>query len=175
MNVLIVCESSFGNTRHVAEAIAAGLAEQGDRVELFHVDEAPHDIPGEIELLIVGTPTHNMTMSTASSRARAKAEGASELPAIGIHDWIEMVTPRRQLVVRTFDTRTTGGFLPSAARDATRALKSNGFHAAKTGESFLVDPISGALSEGEIERAREWGAALSAQPVAPNAVVRRLA
>lgn len=175
MNVLIVCESSFGNTRHVAGAIAAGLAEQGDQVELFHVDEAPQEIPSEVELLVVGTPTHNMTMSTASSRARAVVEGASELPAIGIHDWIEMVIPRRHLVVRTFDTRTTGRFLPSAARDATRALKANGFHGAKTGESFQVDPLTGELCEGELERARAWGTALSVLPVAPNVAVRRLA
>lgn len=175
MNVLIVCESSFGNTRHVAEAIAAGLNEEGHDVDLFDVDEAPQDIPARVELLIVGTPTHNMTMSTATSRARAVVEGASELPVIGIHDWIEMVTPRRHLVVRTFDTRTTGRFLPSAARDATRALKSNGFHAAKTGESFQVDPLTGGLSAGEIERARAWGTTLSILPVAPNVAVRRLA
>lgn len=171
MNVLIVCESSFGNTRSIAEAVAAGLTDQGHRLQLHAVDDAPQDIPPDIDLLLVGTPTHNMTMSTAATRARAVVEGASELPAIGIHEWIEMVTPRRNLVVRTFDTRTTGRFLPSAARDATRALKSNGFHGAKTGESFQVDPLTGELSAGEIDRARAWGAALAALPVGQTPVV----
>lgn len=161
MTVLIVCESSFGNTRHVAEAIARGLTDQGRRCQVRPVDEAPLEIPEDTTLLLVGTPTHNMTMTTAASRARALQEGAPESPAIGIHEWIDAVTPRRNLLVRTFDTRTTGRFLPSAARDATRALKSNGFHGVRTGESFQVDPLSSALVEGELERAYAWGISLA--------------
>ncbi|SDB83108.1 Flavodoxin [Raineyella antarctica] len=160
MNVLIVCESSFGNTRHVAEAIAAGLRKEGHQAHLYPVDQAPREISRDVDLLLVGTPTHNMTMTTAATRARAVDEGATESPTIGIHEWIELVTPMRHLPVRTFDTRTTGGFLPSAARDATRALKSNGFHAAKTGQSFLVDPITSGLRDGELERALNWGMSL---------------
>ncbi|QGF24640.1 flavodoxin family protein [Raineyella fluvialis] len=161
MGVLIVCESSFGNTRHVAEAIGAGLAKKGHHFELYPVEKAPREIPDDVTLLLVGTPTHNMAMTTAETRARAVAEGAPSSPSIGIHEWIDQVTPKRTLLVRTFDTRTTGRFLPSAARDATRALKSNGFHGAKTGESFQVDPRTSALADGELQRAHEWGMSLA--------------
>ncbi|MEA5154291.1 flavodoxin/nitric oxide synthase [Raineyella sp.] len=161
MGVLIVCESSFGNTRHVAEAIGAGLSKKGHHVALFAVENAPREIPEDVTLLLVGSPTHNMAMTTAETRARAVAEGAPTAPAIGVHEWIDVVTPRRTLLVRTFDTRTTGRFLPSAARDAARALKSNGFHGAKTGESFQVDPRTTGLADGELQRAHEWGMALA--------------
>lgn len=161
MSVLIVCESSFGNTRQIAEAVAAGLASRGCRPRLYAVDKAPREIPVDVTLLLVGTPTHNMAMTTAETRARAMAEGAMELPEIGIHEWIESVTPRRGLLVRTFDTRTTGGFQPSAARDAARALKANGFPGAKSGESFQVDPLTSGLVDGEVERAHVWGTRLA--------------
>lgn len=160
MNVLIVCETSFGNTRQVAEAIADGLRASGHATILYATDEAPTELPRDIDLLLLGSPTHNMSMSTTMTRARAAAEGAPERPRIGIRDWIDRVDPRRGLVVRTFDTRTTGRFQPSAAREAARALKANGFHAAKTGESFQVDGLSGDLAAGEVDRARQWGATL---------------
>jgi len=56
MNIAIVYDSVFGNTRKVAAAIAARL-EATHNVRLLTVQEA-HDLnPSEIDLLIVGSPT----------------------------------------------------------------------------------------------------------------------
>lgn len=164
MGVLIVVESSFGNTRHIAEAIAVGLTEKKREPRIIRVDAAPLEIPRDVRLLLIGGPTHDHGMSTSGSRARMLAEGGELTPAIGVQDWIGHLTPSTDLPIRTFDTRSASKFLPSTARIAARELKHRGFLGAKTGESFLV--IEGELpkiAEGEIERATEWGRQLAGQ------------
>ncbi len=67
MRALIVYESMYGNTRAVAEAIAEGW---GDGAAVQHVRdvEGPRD---DVDLLVVGGPTHIHGMSTAPSRQMA--------------------------------------------------------------------------------------------------------
>ena len=56
MNALIVYDSFFGNTEHIARAIGEALSEQMD-VEVRKVgDVQPGQLKG-LELLIVGAPT----------------------------------------------------------------------------------------------------------------------
>ncbi len=164
MGVLIVVESSFGNTRHLAEAIATGLTDKGRDCRIVRVDAAPLEIPRDVRLLLIGGPTHDQGMSTSGSRARMLAEGGELTPTIGLQDWIGQLTPSTDLPIRTFDTRSAAKFLPSTARIAARELKRRGFLGAKTGESFLV--IEGEpprIADGETERATEWGRYLAGQ------------
>ena len=60
MEVAVVYESIFGNTRLVAETIAEGLrsADAGVQVALLPVANATDDKVGEVDLLVVGGPTH---------------------------------------------------------------------------------------------------------------------
>ena len=52
MKTAVVYESSFGNTRTVAEAIGGALD-----APVYSVDEEPPQL-GELDLLVVGAPTH---------------------------------------------------------------------------------------------------------------------
>lgn len=57
MSTLVVYESMFGNTRHVAEAIARGVATTG-AVKTVPVSQAREEDLSAYDLLIVGGPTH---------------------------------------------------------------------------------------------------------------------
>ncbi len=70
MKALIVYESQFGNTEKVARAIAEGVATSG-RVEVVAVDTAPTVLPDDVDLLLVGGPTHVFSMSRVQTRADA--------------------------------------------------------------------------------------------------------
>ncbi|MFD1055647.1 flavodoxin family protein [Terrabacter terrigena] len=167
MNVLIVHESMFGNTAEIAAAIAAGLRRgrpSGDEgVTLVHVGDAPLTIADDVDLLLVGTPTHAFGMTRPQTRRDATSKGAAP-SRHGVREWIESLTPRTDLPVVTFDTRVHVRMLPgSAARSAAKALRRKGFEHAEQGETFWVEGTPGPVVAGEVERAEHWGAELAAR------------
>ena len=74
MTTLVVHESMFGNTRAIAEAIAADLP---GHVEVVDVTDEPAPLPAHVDLLVVGGPTHAFSMSRAGTRRDAVAQGAA--------------------------------------------------------------------------------------------------
>lgn len=170
MSILIVCESQFGNTRAVADAIAEGLmrdngTEAGPGVRVVAVDEAPLEIPDDVSSLLVGGPTHAFSMTRPETRADAVNQGApGGHQAVGIREWIERVTPRPDLPVITFDTRIHVKLIPgSAAKKAAEALRDRGFERAERGKTFWVEKTPGPLGDEELDKARAWGVDLADQ------------
>lgn len=162
MSALVVVESLFGNTDAVARAVAEGLRSAGDavgEVRVVRADEAPAVLPDDVSLLLVGGPTHTFSMTRDATRAEAvKKGGDADRQDRGIREWIADVTPRGEVRVVTFDTRVKVKLMPgSAAKVAAKALRERGF-AAERGETFWVEDTDGPLREGELERARAWGA-----------------
>ncbi|MGD9960770.1 flavodoxin family protein [Nocardioides sp.] len=87
MKALVVYESMFGNTREVAEAVAAGLRGHLE-VELHDVASAP-PADDTWDLVVVGGPTHAFSLSRASTRAEAIAKGGTEGSVdIGLREWV---------------------------------------------------------------------------------------
>jgi len=162
VSVQIVVESMFGNSQSVAEAIAEGLREEGAEVRLTQVSEAAETIPDDVTLLLVGGPTHALSMTRRTTRADAIKQGATAgHEQTGIREWIDRASPRTDLPVLTFDTRVKVRFVPgSAARSAATHLH-QGFRKAKRGQTFFVEGTPGPLAEGERERARAWGRELA--------------
>jgi hypothetical protein len=169
MRALIVHESMFGNTTAVAEAVADGMSTvPGVDVEVVAVRSAPTHLVG-VDLLLVGGPTHALSLSRASTRADAETKGAdpAAAEAIGIREWIELLDPAPELVVAAFDTRVRRPRIPgSAARAARKHLRAHGFKAIEPATTFWVDGLSGPLHPGEEERARRWGEDLATAFVA---------
>lgn len=162
MTVLIVTESLFGNTLAIAEAVGRGIAEvRGrDRVRVVHASEAPAALPADIDLVVVGAPTHTLSLPHAGSRSDAVRAGAAAAPA-GVREWIASVDVPDGLAVATFDTSIhTRIQLGTAARAAARALAGRGA-AATTGPSFWVTGMEGPLADGELARATAWGRQLA--------------
>ena len=163
-HTLVVYESCFGNTKSIAEAIAVGLA--GD-VELVEANDAPTRLGSEVALLVVGGPTHALTMSTPKTRLSAAEMTGGASARIGIREWIDELSILPTTPVATFDTKVEHPRLPgSAARAAARRLRKAGLSVIVEPETFYVGGTPGPLMEGERDRAHAWGAELAAR-VAP--------
>ena len=114
MNTLVVYESMWGNTRAVAEAVAEEL---GEDVTLVDVNDAPAPLPDDIDLLVVGGPTHAFSMSRASTRRDAVTKGATAGRASARHPRVARHLPAGHDVdVATFDTRVGHGPPPARLR-----------------------------------------------------------
>ena len=165
MTVLLVFESMFGNSEKVARAIAAGLATHVDVVVREAGTSTAQCVAGDIDLLVVGGPTHAFSMTRATTREDAIRQGArSGLPDRGLREWLEALPADvEHLSAATFDTRVSKvRKLPgSAARSAARMLRRKGARLVTKPESFFVEDVSGPLAEGELARAEAWGDSLA--------------
>lgn len=175
MDVAVVYESLFGNTRLVAEAIADGIraADPAAHVRVTRTDATKLGEVDDACLLVVGGPTHMMRMTSPRSRqqglqaarkARDQQNCEPEPGAAGpgLREWLRALPPAR-LGARAvaFDTRLDSRLAGSAARSASRQLRRRGFGLAGKPEGFIVTGSEGPLREGELDRARAWGAALA--------------
>jgi hypothetical protein len=170
MRSLVVYESWFGNTRRIAEEIAAALAQEGE-LELVTVDEVL-PLLEDVDLLVVGAPTHVHGLSSKRSREGALTQGAHGEPGIGVRGWIDALPdgaggPR----AAAFDTRANKPtwLVGSAARGIARRLRDQGYRLAIEPQSFFVQGTPGPLEEGELERASEWGRTLGNEVMSPTA------
>ena len=161
--VLVVYESMFGNTQAVAEAVAEGLRTALE-VSLVDVGDAPLTIPDDIDLVVVGGPTHAFGMSRPSTRQSAVDQGADREAAEhpGIREWVGGVVAHEGLPTAAFDTKVAKPHLPgSAAKSAERKLRRRGFSQLADPETFFVAGTTGDLLDGELERAKAWGITLT--------------
>ena len=164
MKAIVVFESVFGNTHAIAEAVAEGLG----GVPVLSVREAV-ERTGDLDLLVVGGPTHAHGLATDRSRHVAvdnAHEGADVEPDAteepGLRSWLGDLRSTTGRPAAAFDTRADGVPLltGSAARGIARRLRHHGFDVLAT-ESFLVKGTEGPLKPGELERARAWGEKLA--------------
>lgn len=173
----IVYESMFGSTRRVAEAIADGLRPFAS-VTVMKVKDAPEAFP-DIDLLLIGAPTHVHSLSRPSTRVEAAKWGDDperrltlepDAEGIGVREWLETCgdVPAR---FAAFDTRAdmTELFSGSAAVAIDKRLRRLGSHRLLAKHSFLVDKDS-VLESGQLDDAREWGRTIGAALGAPAAV-----
>jgi flavodoxin len=164
---LVVYESVFGDTRRVAEAVASGLAERMP-VEVTAAAFAPPTIGPEIDLVVVGVPTHGFTMPSRSSREGAVRQyGATvEDPSVGMREWLDAVRVTGAGVrAAAFDTVMAHPKLVvklnHATKTAEKLLRKLGLSIAAPAEHFVVEDAKGPLAEGEEDRARAWGRSLA--------------
>ena len=170
MRAHVVYESMYGNTHRIAEAIASGLGDLGE-VAIGPITQATPDVVGDVDLRVVGGPTHMHGMSKAASR-RAAIETAEKSDTIeadpdatveGLRAWFKTLPEVKGRAAAAFDTRVDGPpFLTgSAAKGITKLLRRHHYEVIGEPESFLVEDSEGPLKEGELERARRWGADLA--------------
>jgi hypothetical protein len=160
MRALIVYESMFGNTRDVAKAIAEGLAEYV-ATDVVEVGDAPTEPSADVDLLVVGGPTH--VLGLARPKTRADAATKTDAPLVsrgdGLREWLAALPqtgqPRR---AAAFDTRIDVRWLPgSAARGVAKRLRRRGYRLISPAHSYYVADMTGPLADRELERARTWG------------------
>ena len=169
MQAIVVYESIYGNTRQVAEAIAAGL---GGAVAVEVAAAAAEAVAGA-DLLVVGGPTHMHGMTTSMSR-KAAVQGAQEdghaavepgaADTPGLRSWLSERSGDGGAAA-AFDTRLDRSphLTGMASRGIARRLRHHGYELVAEPVSFFVDDAEGPLAEGELDRARAWGEALATQ------------
>ncbi len=160
MKSLVVYESHWGNTAAIARAVAEGI---GPETRVLHTDEAsPGDVSGA-DLLVVGAPLVGFQLTTDESRKNIANQGKAPSPADLSHPsmrhWLESL-PRGSAVFGTFETRIWWS-LGSAAKRIARTLAALGYRQVGRNQRFIVKGAYGPLKEGEVDRARAWGAELA--------------
>jgi flavodoxin len=142
MKTLVVYDSVYGNTEIVARAI--GDAIRGE-VQVLHVGQVDVGALENVELLIIGSPTH----------------GA--MPTEAIQGLVARIGPpaRENAKAATFDTRLTWWFLERwggfAAPKMADTLKEKGWTLAGEPGGFFVKGLKkGPLKQGEKDRAAAW-------------------
>ena len=160
---LIVVESYFGNTRLIAEAVAAGMIEGGVDTQVVDVSQAPSALPADLDLLVLGAPTHNRGLPTAATRAKACAQAGSGKASHGIGEWLGDAEIPAALSVAAFDTVISKGWLSgSAAKAIAKALQRHQGRRTSSVRSFVVTASKGPLADGEKTDAHSWGRELAA-------------
>jgi hypothetical protein len=175
MRAVVVYESMYGNTHHVADAIGAGLGAAFD-VSVVPVSQASQAVLADADLIVAGGPTHMHAMSRPRTRKFA-AEAANkpvspleiEPGALGpgLREWFASLV-WHPVKAAAFDTRLHGpaAMTGRASKGIARMMRTHGFDVIAEPESFLVTKQD-RLEPGEISRAREWGTRLAAS-IAPS-------
>jgi len=151
MKVFILYDSQYGNTKKIAEAIAAAFPKP-HTAKVFPVEEVDHtDCCKTIDLLFVGSPT----------------QGGR--PTNMLRDFLSDIPPGalKGLPVVAFDTRMAvddvNWFLRLvmkkvgfAAPKIAKILVAKGGKLAVPPEGFIVAGKEGPLKENELSRATAW-------------------
>ncbi len=169
MKALVIYESLFGTTREIAEAVAEGLRRKLE-VETVEVGAAGAP-PADIDLLVIGGPTHAFSMSRETTRqgGREQAKGFGITPVsqgIGVRDWLAAAPAGAGRLAAAFDTSAKAPrWVPtgSAAKAIAKGLSGKGYRVMVAPEQFRIDGKNPQLVPGEAERAKAWGEALAAE------------
>ncbi|MCB0966585.1 MAG: flavodoxin family protein [Ilumatobacter sp.] len=170
MRVLVVYESMFGNTHTVAERIGAGMGAGAD-VSVLRVGEVFGRELDDVDLVVVGGPTHVHGMSRTMTRASAAEQAAKDVEldlepdaeGPGAREWLDGLGHVDGVRAAAFDTRADAPEIITghASHGIAKRLRKHGFELVAEPESFLVDKQNH-LVDGEDVRAAEWGEAVAA-------------
>ena len=171
MRALVVYESMYGNTHEVATAIGDGLREVVD-AEVLSIHDVSTEQLAEIDLLVVGGPTHVHGMSREATRTSAGEVGTApdnslsldpDAAGDGVREWLESIGESSARAA-AFDTRVDISPLLSgrASKGIGKQLRHHGYRLLVDPESFLVTKAT-QLESGEHARARAWGEQLGRQ------------
>jgi flavorubredoxin len=160
MRAVVVYESLWGNTAAVAHAIAEGL---GPETALLSTTEASAATLADVDLIVAGAPVLGfrapndaMVKSVADNPTYHPRPDTSQ-PSM--RTWLGTV-PQGQGHCAAFETRiwwSPGGSISTIER----LLQEAGYTPLVKGARFVVKGQYGPLRDGELERARQWGADLA--------------
>ena len=142
MKAVVLYDSAYGNTRRIAEAIAASL--EGVDAQAVQVpDFSPESLaPGD--LLVVGSPINGWRPTPIISAA-LEALDREQL---------------RGIRAAAFDTRVRLFIHGDAAGKLSKELGSRGAEIISAPQPFYVKGTEGPLQDGEVEKAEFWARSL---------------
>ncbi len=150
MKGIVVYDTSYGNTKTIAEAISEILKESGIEVDGFYVKDVKKLIAKDYDFLVLGSPTRFGTMSLAVKGFLGKVKR---------EDWI-------QKYFAAFDTELPQNIEKkegSAADKIAEKLRDKQMHQLLPVLKAVVLAQKGQLKEGEIERAKDYARKLASE------------
>jgi len=157
-----VYESLWGNTAAIARAIAEGI---GPEAQALSTAEASATAIADADLIVAGAPVQGFRLPTEKMRESTRknpGRGAPTPPDLShpsMRSWLDAL-PKGQGRFAAFETRIW--WSPRGATSAiVSGLKRAGYHPVGKPHRFIVKGKYGPLRDGELERARLWGAELA--------------
>lgn len=161
MKAVVVYESHWGNTAAVARAIADGL---GQGTKALATDEATGSAMAGVDLIVCGAPV--IAFSLAGGNARKQIAGDTKAPTPPdvshplLREWLDAL-PLGKGRCAAFETRIW--WSPRGATGTIESkLRKAGYPKLLKAERFIVSGSYGPMKDGELERARAWGAEVGA-------------
>lgn len=153
MKTIVIFDSIYGNTKAIAEAVGQDIA--GD-VKVLHVRDADISVLKNLDLLIVGSPTHGGRPSK-DTKAFLDSIPKSGLKNVHVAAFDTGISPEG----KGFFMRTIINFFNYAAKPILSSLENKGGIAASEPEGFIVEDREGPLKAGELDRATQWAREIS--------------
>ena len=160
MKAVVVYESHWGNTAAIGRAIAEGI---GDGTQALLTSEAAAEAMAGADLIVAGAPLLGFSLPSEQMVDGLKNDmgGPPSPPDLShplMRSWIESL-PAGQGRAAAFETRIW--WSPgSAAKKILKLLEGKGYRPVQR-ERFMVTGRYGPLKDGELDRARAWGAELA--------------
>jgi len=155
MKGIVVYDTSYGNTKKVAETIAETLKESGIEVDLFHVKDVKKLNAKDHDFFVLGSPTKFGTMSFAvrGFLGKVKSEEWMNKPFAAFDTENPENVERAKIEKKEW----------SAAEKIAEKLKEKKMNQLLPVLKALVIGQKGPLVEGEIERTKEYARTLAAK------------
>jgi len=162
MQAIVVYESHYGNTEAVARAIAEGF---GPSARALSTDEATPDVVASADLVVAGSPVMALGLPTDrmidTIRTDDRAPVDGDVSHRSMRDWLDSL-PDGHGRSASFETKLR--WSPGGATGAIDSrFRSHGYRPLAKARKFFVRSPYGPLREGELERARSWGADLAVE------------
>jgi hypothetical protein len=158
MQAVVVYESHWGNTEAIAKAIANGI---GSGTRAMTTDQAVPQVVAEADLIVAGAPVMGFRLPTERIvETLANEDQPPTVNSTPMRTWLGRL-PRGTGGNAAFETRVW--WSPSGATGAIdKGFRAAGYRRISSAQRFVVDGKYGPLREGELDRARAWGAELAA-------------
>jgi menaquinone-dependent protoporphyrinogen IX oxidase len=150
MKGILVYDTSYGNTKKIAETITETLKESGIEVDLFYVKDVKKIRPTDYGFLVLGSPTKFGTMSFAFKFFLGQVKG---------EEWADKP-------FAAFDTENPENMKKkewSAAEKIAERLKERKMNQLLPVLKAAVHDMKGPIVEGEIKRAQDYAKELASK------------
>lgn len=154
MKTIIIYDSLYGNTEHIARAMSESLAGE---VNIARVGDVQASELKAFDLLLVGSPVHG-GRATPAIDALLK-----QLPAHTLEGKrVAAFDTRFEAEEQGIGLRLLMSVIRYAAERIARELVKKGGRLVAEPEGFIVEQKEGPLKQGELERASAWAKGIQA-------------